>query len=143
MTTHSERRVVPYSPEQMYRLVSTVEKYPEFLPWCTAAKVYSRDDKGFLADVTVGFKGMSQTYTSRVTLTADERVQAAYVKGPFKRLSNDWVFRPHPRGCEIEFFVDFEFSSKVLQALVGVVFHEACRHMVGAFEERAKQLYRE
>jgi len=141
MTTHSEKRILPYTPEQMYALVADVEAYPEFLPWCTKVRTYSRKEGEFLADVSVGFKGISQTYTSRVILLQNQRVDAVYVKGPFKHLSNVWLFEPHERGCRIEFDIDFEFSSKILQMMMGVVFYEACRRMIASFEARAKQLY--
>lgn len=141
MTTHHETRIVPYKPLQMYALVADVKSYPEFLPWCTAAHIYDHARQSFLADVSIGFKGISQTYTSRVTLSPGKSVEALYVKGPFKKLSNIWLFRDHPDGCVVDFDIDFEFSSKLLQMMMGVVFYEACRRMIASFEARAKQLY--
>jgi coenzyme Q-binding protein COQ10 len=140
--THAERRVLPYTPEQLFALVADIEKYPEFLPWCVAARIRRRDGNTILADLVIGFKMVRERFTSKVVLTPQSRIDVAYSEGPFKYLTNHWVFEPTPDGgCSIDFFVDFELRSKMLQALIGLVFNEAVQHMVGAFEKRAKQLY--
>jgi coenzyme Q-binding protein COQ10 len=142
MPTHAEKRVLPYTPEQLYDLVAQIERYPEFLPWCVAARIRRREGNTVVADLVIGFKMMRERYTSRVTLDRPHRIDVAYLEGPLKHMNNHWVFAPHPSGgTEIDFFVDFEFHSKVLQALIGALFHEALRRLVGAFEVRARQLY--
>lgn len=142
MPTHAERRVLVYSPAQLYDLVADVGRYPEFLPWCLAARVRERGERRVVADLVIGFKMVRERFTSYVTLNPDERrIDVSYAEGPFKYLKNHWVFLPHERGCEIDFYVDFEFRSKILQKLIEVLFHEAVKRMVGAFEARAKQLY--
>lgn len=141
MPTHAEKRVLPYTPEQMFELVARVERYPEFLPWCVAARIRSRDENVIVADLVIGFKMVRERFTSRVTLERPRRIHVSYLEGPLKHLNNHWVFNPHPQGCEIDFFVDFEFHSKMLQALIGALFHEALRRLVVAFEARARQLY--
>ncbi|MSP50334.1 MAG: type II toxin-antitoxin system RatA family toxin [Alphaproteobacteria bacterium] len=143
MSTHAEKRVLRYSPEQLYRLVAEVERYPEFLPWCLAARIRKREGDTFWADLVIGFKMIRERFTSKVTLSPDERrIDVAYTEGPFKRLDNHWIFHPMPDGsCEIDFYVDFEFKNRVLQGLMHVLFDEAVRRMVNAFEARAKALY--
>lgn len=141
MPTHAEKRVLPHTPEQMYQLVADIEKYPQFLPWCVALRIKSREHNLLLADMMIGFKMIREKFTSRVTLTPGQRVDVAYEDGPFKYLNNHWIFDPHEDGCEIDFYVDFEFKSKILQKVMGAVFNEAVQLMVNAFEKRAKKLY--
>jgi coenzyme Q-binding protein COQ10 len=142
MATHTEQRVLPYTPEQLYELVADIESYPSFLPWCLAARIRKREGNNvLLADLVIGFKMIRERYTSRVTLTPGRQIDVTYVDGPLKRLVNRWRFTPHPGGCQIDFHVEFEFRSRMLQTLIGALFHEAFRRMVGAFETRARGLY--
>ena len=142
MPRHSERRVLAYSPEQLYKLVAEVERYPEFLPWCRAARIRERKPNLLVADLVIGFKVFRERFTSRVKLDpSGRRIDVTYAEGPFKFLENHWLFLAHPDGCEIDFYVDFEFRSKILQKVMEGLFHEAVKRMVGAFETRAKALY--
>ena len=141
MPTHAERRLVPYQPEQLYDLVADVGKYPQFLPWCVGARVRTRTDDLLRADLTIGFGPFRETFASRVTLNPHSRIDVSYEKGPFRYLNNHWIFASDPRGSQVDFFVDFEFRSRILQAAIGVVFHEAVRRMVNAFEIRARAVY--
>ena len=141
MPTHAEQRVLPYTPEQMFELVADVARYPEFLPWCVASRIRSRDGDVFFADLVIGFKMVRERFTSKVTLARPGRIDVTYTEGPFKHLNNHWIFKPHAEGVEIDFYVDFEFKSKMLQTLIGALFNEAVKLMVGAFEKRARQLY--
>ncbi|MBS0644645.1 MAG: type II toxin-antitoxin system RatA family toxin [Acetobacteraceae bacterium] len=141
MPTHAERQIVPYTPEQLFELVADVGKYPQFLPWCIGARVRGSSPTGLVADLTIGFGPFRETFTSRVTLDRPHRVKVRYENGPFRYLNNQWDFSPHERGCEVAFFVDFEFRSRILQAAIGVVFNEAVRRMVNAFHKRANEIY--
>lgn len=141
MPTHAEKRVVPYSPAQMFDLVADVARYPEFLPWCVAAKIRTATETELVADLTIGFKVFRETFTSRVKLDRPEMVHVSYENGPFRYLNNHWKFIPHDRGCTVDFFVDFEFHSRLLQLAIGVVFNEAVRLMVNAFLRRARVVY--
>jgi coenzyme Q-binding protein COQ10 len=142
MPTHAEKRVLPYTPEQMYDLVADVEKYPEFLPWCIAARIRKRDGATIWADLMIGFKMVRERFTSKVMLSPPGRIDVTYAEGPFQYLNNHWIFTPTEEGgCLIDFYVDFEFRSKMLQKIIGVLFNEAVRRMVAAFETRARQLY--
>jgi coenzyme Q-binding protein COQ10 len=141
MPTHAEKKVLPYTPEQLYRLVADIERYPEFLPWAVAARIRRRQGNVLWADLIIGFKMIREKFTSKVTLHEPGRIDVEYAEGPFQHLNNHWRFEPHPEGCLIDFYVDFEFRSKVLQALIGALFGEAVRRMVAAFEARAHELY--
>ncbi len=141
MPTHAERKVLPYSREQMFDLVADVGKYPQFLPWCVGARVRSHTETELVADLTIGFGPFRESFTSRVKLDRPQQVQVAYENGPFRYLNNQWIFEPNPRGCEVKFFVDFEFRSRLLQSAIGVVFNEAVRRMVNAFLKRARDIY--
>ncbi len=139
---------MPYSAEQMYALIADVPAYPEFLPWCAGARVRSRrpDEEGkeiVDADLIISFKVFRERFGSRVILHPEaQTIDVSYLDGPFRYLTNNWKFIPiDEASCEVDFFVDFEFKSKTLQAIIGVVFGEAMRRVVRAFEERAAVLY--
>ena len=140
MRTHTEEIISTYTPEQLYRLVADVEDYPKFIPWCVAARIYEPQDTNFKADVVVGFKGITEKYTSRVHLL-DNEIDIEYLNGPFSCLENNWKFTPEGNGTKISFFIKFQFKSKLLQALIGGLFEAAVHKMVSAFEKRAKELY--
>ena len=141
MPTHAEKRFLPYTPDQMYGLVADIEKYPEFLPWCLASRIRKREGNLVVADLMIGFKMVREKFTSRVTLSPPDRIDVAYAEGPFHYLNNHWIFVPAEGGCLVDFYVDFEFRSKILQKIMGALFGEAVRRMVAAFEGRANQLY--
>ncbi|MGE4279528.1 MAG: type II toxin-antitoxin system RatA family toxin [Magnetospirillum sp.] len=143
MPTHAEKRPLPYTVDQLFDLVADVEKYPEFLPWCVGARIRKRDGDVFFADLVIGFKMIRERYTSKVTLDRDaKRIDVVYTEGPFQYLNNHWAFVPNEDGTTtIDFFVDFEFKSKILQKVIGTLFNEAVKLMVGAFEKRANQLH--
>jgi coenzyme Q-binding protein COQ10 len=142
MPTHAEKRYLPYTQQQLFQLVAKVEDYPKFLPWCTACRITKRDGATFYADLVVSFKMFRERFSSRVTLHPHYRVDVAYLDGPFRYLNNHWVFVPaEDGGCIIDFYVDFEFRSRMLQKLIGLLFNEAVKRMVGAFEARARELY--
>ena len=142
MPTHAEKRVLGHSSEQLYDLVSDVEKYPQFLPWCTALRIKKRTENQITADMMIGFKVFREKFTTRVTMTPPHRIDVEYLDGPFKYLNNHWIFIPQDDGgCIVDFYVDFEFHSKFLQKTIGLIFHEAVLKMIGAFEKRADVLY--
>jgi coenzyme Q-binding protein COQ10 len=144
MPTHAERKHLPYRADQLFDLVADVARYPEFLPWCTGARIRERRDDVIIADLLIGFRMIRERFTSRVTLNRSDRIDVAYSEGPFRYLENHWKFEAQADGsCIIDFYVDFEFRSRVLQRVIGALFNEAVRRMVGAFEGRARQLYGE
>ena len=148
MATHAERRLLPYSPEQLFDLVAAIDRYPEFLPWCVAARIRERQENVLIGDLVIGFKMIRERFTSKVTLDRARRIDVVYLSGPMHYLNNHWTFTAVPSspehpggGTMIDFYVDFEFRSRLLQSLIGVLFHEAVKRMVAAFEARARQLY--
>ncbi len=142
MPTHAERRHLKQTPEQMFELVADVARYPEFLPWCVATRVRKRDDDTTYADMVIGYKMFREKFVTKVVLDRPRRIDVTYREGPFKYLNNHWIFEPAADGgCIIDFYVDFEFHSKLLQKMIGVIFNEAVKIMVSAFEKRANQLY--
>ena len=143
MPTHAEKRPLPYSAEQMFNLVAEVERYPEFLPWCVGLRVKSKEEEMIVADMVIGYKMFREKFTSRVKLSRPDRIDVVYEEGPFRYLNNHWIFLPQDDGsCVVDFYVDFEFRSKLLQKMIGVVFNEAVKIMVHAFEKRADAVYK-
>lgn len=141
MPTHAEQRVLPYTPEQLFALVADIERYPEFLPWCIGARIKERQSNLVVADLIIGFKVFRERFTSRVVLDPPRKIDVTYAEGPFRYLDNHWIFDKLPEGCRLDFFVDFEFRSRLMQKVIAVLFGEAVRRMVGAFEKRARDLY--
>lgn len=142
MPRHSEERFLPYRPRQLYDLVADVGRYPEFLPWCVAARVRDSSPRLMIADLVIGFKLIRERYTSRVVLDPEKlTIDTTHAEGPFKKLENHWRFEPQEGGTRLKFHVDFEFRSKLLQRLIEGFFEQATHRMVGAFETRAKELY--
>lgn len=125
----------------MFDLIADIESYPLFLPWCRGARIYRREENIIYADVMVGFRMVRETFTSKVTLMRPDRIDVEYQKGPFKYLINNWKFIPTAEGCEVDFYIEFEFRSKLLSTLMGPLFNEAVHRMVGAFEDRARVIY--
>lgn len=139
-------RRVNFTPEQMFALVADVEKYPQFLPMCESLSVRSRKERDgvtvLVADMSVGYKAIRETFTSQVVLRPEElRIDVKYLDGPFKYLRNAWAFVPAPGGSEVRFEIDYEFKSRILGAMMGAVFDRAFRLFAGAFEARAEQVY--
>lgn len=142
MPKHSETKTLPYTSQQLFDMVSDIEKYPEFLPWCVACRIKDKRNNIITADLIVGYKVIRERFTSKVTLNEPNDILVEYLDGPMKYLHNRWQFRDLGNGqCEVDFFVDFEFKNPLLQSLMGVFFDEIIRRMTRAFEDRAKELY--
>jgi coenzyme Q-binding protein COQ10 len=148
MPQFSTKRRVRHAAGEMFDLVADVERYPEFVPLCRALKVKSRSGKEegaevLVASMTVAYKVVRETFTSRVTLEKPKlQILVEYLDGPFSHLQNRWVFRPlGETACEVEFFITYEFRSRVLAALMGAMFDAAFRRFAAAFEQRADEIY--
>lgn len=146
MPKHAETRKLPYTPKQMYDLVADVESYPEFLPWCAAARIKSQEQQDdhvvMIADLVVSFRVFREQFGSRVTLYPDDLViDTEYIDGPFRYMESRWTFKEAEQGCEIHFHVDFEFKNRFMRSAAGMFFNEAMQRIVKAFEKRAHQLY--
>src|ERR1700730_7496252 len=143
----STTRRVRHTTSEMFDLVADVEHYPEFVPLCQSLRVRKRlqeDGKDIIvAEMTVAYKLVRETFTSRVTLDrANLQILVEYLEGPFRRLNNRWSFRPiEERACDVEFYIAYEFRSRTLGMLMGAMFDAAFRRFASAFEERADQVY--
>ena len=147
MIKHVENRILPYNADQIHKLVSDIESYPEFIPWCEATRINSviknsNEIKIVDADLMVAFKLFKERFRSSVTINSFTRdIDVEYLEGPFKFLTNKWTFLQEEGCCNVKFVVEFEFKSLLMQRMIGMVFHNAMKKVVKAFEERAKQLY--
>jgi len=147
MPTFRMTRTVKHTPDQMFALVADVERYPEFLPLCEELRVIRRVQSGegvetLVATMSVGYKAINESFTTRVTLDEPRlRIGVEYVDGPFKYLENRWNFRDAPGGCEVEFYINYEFKSFALSILMGSVFDKAFRKFTEAFEQRADAVF--
>jgi coenzyme Q-binding protein COQ10 len=148
MPQFSTKRRVRHSAAQMFDLVADSEKYPDFVPLCESLKIKSRTAKAegitvLVADMTVAYKMIRQTFTSRVTLDRPNmKILVEYINGPFKRMQNRWAF--HPAGeqaCDVEFFIEYEFRSRTFALLMGAMFDTLFRRFAVAFEKRADDIY--
>lgn len=143
MHSHSEVRHSPYSTAQLMSMVLDVERYPEFLPWCRAARILERHPDYFLGELVISFNHLSERYTSKIIPIhgAQEQIMVELVKGPFNYLTNHWKFTPTATGTDIHFHLEFAFKSRLLDTLMGAMFTRATEKMVAAFDERSKALY--
>ena len=148
MPRFSNKRRVQHTADQMFDLVADVERYPEFVPLCSALKIRQRNAKPdglevIVADMTVSFKLVKETFSSRVTLDrAGRKILVEYVSGPFSTLENRWTFEPKEEGaCDVGFFIAYEFKSRMLAMLMGTMFDTAFARLSAAFEKRADAIY--
>jgi coenzyme Q-binding protein COQ10 len=148
MPRFSSKRRVHHSAPQMFELVADVERYPEFVPLCHSLKVRQRTPKSdgteiVVADMTVSFKLVRETFTSRVTLDRPNlKILVEYLKGPFSNLENRWSFEPKSDdACDVGFFLSYEFKSRMLAMLMGTMFDTAFARLAAAFEKRADVIY--
>ena len=137
-----------YSPHEMYELVTAIEDYPEFLPWCERAEVLERSATGVTARLHLSYMGVRQSFTTRNTQAVDRSVSLELVDGPFSKLSGDWQFNPVPKtdganakACKIEFGLRYAFSNRALEAVVSPVFDGIANTFVDSFVKRAEQVH--
>ena len=146
MTSHAETKYLPYTAKEMFDLVADISSYPEFLPWCAAARVRKEVQKGDVkqveADLVISFKVFREKFGSRVLLDVSNYIiETDYIDGPFRYMHSVWSFEDCKDGCEVKFDVNFEFKNAMLQSIIGLVFNDAMQRIVRAFERRASDLY--
>lgn len=138
---------VPHSAQQMFDLVADIERYPEFLPMCEALRIKDRRERGdmtmLIADMTVGYKMVRETFTTQVLLKpAELAIDVSYVNGPFRYLDNKWRFEDRSEGgSDVQFYIDYEFKSRTLGLLMGAMFDKAFHLFSQAFQKRALEIY--
>ena len=134
--------IVPHTAERMYALVDGIERYPEFLPWCGGAATAERTEVSVVAEIHIAYRGLRQSFVTRNANLAPERIEMRFVRGPFRSLAGHWQFRAlGNEGCRIDFALDYEFASGMLERLVGPVFASITDSFVEAFVRRADDLY--
>jgi coenzyme Q-binding protein COQ10 len=143
MPRHNIIENSPYTCQQLYDLVINVEQYPEFIPWCKAARILRQYENYFEAELVISFKHIRESYVSKVTGNeADFTIEVEMIKGPFHHLINKWKFEQLAEGgCKINFHIDFAFKNIILEKIIGSLFNKATQKMVAAFKEQAKILY--
>lgn len=140
-------RVLPYPPERLFELVGDVRRYPEFVPWITAMRTWNEHEEGpgvsaLDAEAQVGFSFLREKFSTRVRRDRNQlRVDVSLLSGPFRRLLNRWIFEPHPVGTLVKFDIDFEFKSRLLDAMLQANFERAVNKLIACFEARAMALY--
>jgi coenzyme Q-binding protein COQ10 len=141
-------RRVPYTAAQMFAVVADVEAYPLFLPMCDSLKVLTREEVAqgtkLTATMGIGYKAIRESFTTRVILASAATpplIDVAYLDGPFHHLDNRWRFIDRERGCDIHFYIDYQFRNTMLGIVMGAVFDKAFRKFAEAFEERARVVY--
>jgi ribosome-associated toxin RatA of RatAB toxin-antitoxin module len=147
MKTVHKSVLIWYSAAEMFALVTDVDSYPEFLPWCSQASVHEENGQGMMAQIGISIAGLTQSFTTRNVHEKDRRVSLALVDGPFSKLDGDWHFYPlgdgAQRACKVEFALRYDFDNAALAALVGPVFDKIAGSLVDAFVRRAAQVYGE
>lgn len=143
MHSFTETRNMPYSASLINSIVLDIEKYPEFLPWCSKAKIISKNDDYVTAELEITFKGFTESYISKVyhTMTDEQYlIEVVAISGPFKHLKNVWSINNANNCSEVKFSIDFEFKSRILDMVIGMIFSTTTEKMITAFESRAKDL---
>ena len=147
MHVHRLTRVLPYAPQDLFELVGDVQRYSEFVPWVSSMRVWNQrtDPDGASsvdAEASVGFAFLRERFATRVRRDPNTRtVRADLISGPFRKLVNEWTFKAHPEGTEIDFMIDFAFKSRFLDAMLEANFDRAVKRLIGCFERRAAALY--
>ncbi|MBJ7412560.1 MAG: SRPBCC family protein [Phenylobacterium sp.] len=144
---HHVSRLLPYTADQLFALVGDVDRYPEFVPWISSMRTWNARDLGegansLDAEAGVGFSFLKERFATRVRRdSVERRIDVSLLSGPFRRLTNTWRFLEDEAGTRIEFDIDFQFKSRLLEGLLTANFHHAVERLMGCFEDRAKALY--
>lgn len=143
MHSYSKNKIMPYKAELIKEIIMDIENYPKFLPWCSSATILSREEKYLLAKLDISFKGVSESYVSKVectTIGKNYQINVEAVSGPFRYLRNVWEIKNINNTSKVKFSIDFEFKSRILDMVIGMIFTSATEKMIAAFETRAQNL---
>lgn len=141
MPRHEEQAILPYSADELFAVVAAVKDYPSFVPWCSGAHIQREDHREIIADLVIGFGPFQESFTSHVTLERPRHVLVRAIEGPLEYLTNDWTFTPAADKTHVDFVIDFQFKSHLLDHVANGMFHEAATRMVSAFETRVHLLH--
>ena len=138
MPRHEEQKTLPYTADELFAVVADVKDYPSFVPWCSGARILREDPQEIIADLEIGFGPFRESFTSHVALHRPQQVLVrATDEGPLEHLTNTWTFTSAGTGTHVDFVIDFQFKSHLLDHVANSMFHEAATRMMGAFESRA------
>ena len=141
MPRHAEQTTLPYSAEELYGVVADIKDYPAFVPWCSGARIRREEPHEIIADLVIGFGLFHESFTSQVSLERPKRILVRAIEGPLEHLTNSWAFKSLGAKTHVDFVIDFEFKSHLLDHVVNGMFHEASTRMVSAFESRVHFLH--
>lgn len=136
-----KNKLLPYHKADLYNLVLDIESYPEFIPWCKAARIISRKNDEIIAELVIEFKGFTEKYQSKITTNIQDKthiISVEAISGPFEHLSNIWKFTEENEQTKVDFFIDFKLKSFFLEQIIGIFFMKAAEKMIDAFEKRAE-----
>jgi coenzyme Q-binding protein COQ10 len=136
MPRHEEQKTIAYTADELFSVVADVKEYPAFVPWCSGARIRREDQQGIIADLDIGFGPFQESFTSQVTLDRPRQVSVHAIEGPLEHLINTWTFTPLGNETHVDFVIDFQFKSHLLDRMANSMFHEAATRMMGAFESR-------
>ena len=136
MPRHEEQTTLAYAPDELFSVVADVKEYPAFVPWCSGARIHRADQREVIADLEIGFGLFKESFTSQVTLDRPRQVLVRAIEGPLEHLTNTWTFTPVGDKTNVDFVIDFQFKSHLLDHVANNMFHEAATRMMGAFESR-------
>jgi len=136
MPRHEEQKTLAYPADELFSVVADVKQYPSFVPWCSGARIRSEDPREIIADLEIGFGPFQESFASQVTLDRPRQVLVRAIEGPLEHLTNSWTFTPSGQQTNVEFVIDFQFKSHLLDHVANSMFHEAATRMMGAFESR-------
>jgi coenzyme Q-binding protein COQ10 len=141
MPHHEEQATLPYSADELFTVVADVKDYPSFVPWCSGARIHREDEREIIADLVIGFGPFQESFTSQVTLDRPRQVLVRAVEGPLEHLTNTWTFISVGDATHVDFIIDFQFKSHLLDHVANGMFHEATTRMMSAFESRVHVLH--
>jgi len=141
MPRHEEQTILPYSAEELFSVVADIKDYPSFVPWCSGAHIRHQSAREIVAELDIGLGPFQESFTSEVTLDPPRRILVRAVEGPLEHLTNSWTFRPEGHKTHVDFVIDFQFKSHLLDHVANRMFHEAATRMVSAFENRVQTLH--
>jgi coenzyme Q-binding protein COQ10 len=136
MPRHEEQKTLAYPVDELFSVVADVKQYPSFVPWCSGARLRREDPREIIADLDIGFGPFQESFTSQVTLDRPRQVMVRAIQGPLEHLTNSWTFTPIGQQTKVDFVIDFQFKSHLLDHVANSMFHEAATRMMLAFEQR-------
>ena len=136
MPRHQEQKTLAYPADELFSVVADVKQYPSFVPWCSGARIRREDPPEIIADLDIGFGPFQESFTSQITLDRPRQVMVRATEGPLEHLTNSWTFTPLGQHTQVDFVIDFQFKSHLLDHVANSMFHEAATRMMGAFESR-------